>query len=126
MHPGAKKWSPETHAKVRSKRKSKPGKLLPLKHPLAADPTLHRELIKTGLSWLAVEQIRNLREQGVGVRALSEFYGVRVSTVALASSYTDLAKIRVDDQTAADVMTKMFGSRHRPDVADAYEDADAY
>lgn len=88
-----KGWSPE--ALARRKKKNAPP--LPLKHPLAADTLLHRELIRTGMSFLAVTQIREMREQGVGIRALADFYGVKVSTVALATSHTDLSKIEIEE-----------------------------
>jgi hypothetical protein len=88
-----KGWSPE--ALARRRKKNAPP--LPLKHPLAADRTLHRELIKTGLSWLAVTQIRALRAQGVGVRALAGFYGIKPTTVALVTSHADLSKVVIEE-----------------------------
>jgi len=68
-----------------------------MKHPLAADLTLHRELIKTGLSWLACEQMRSLRAENVKLASIAKLFGVPTALVALATSHADLAKVVVPE-----------------------------
>ena len=100
MHPNAEKWSPETHAKRPLQRKPRSTKL-PTKHPCAADLDLHRALVKTEVSWLACEQMRSLRAEGVGLAAIANFYGVPVTTAALIVTHTDLSKIVVQEGSHA-------------------------
>lgn len=117
------RWSPESL----ERRRKKNAPPLPRKHPLAADLTLHKELIKTGVSWLACEQMRDLRKQGASLASIANFYQVPSTLVALASSWTDLSKVVVEE---GDI------NRARPrrpwHPADAvhfgrhYEDGDAY